>query len=197
MNFRAYLVFPLMALLVILQSAVLPRFSIMGVVPQLMFLAVVAWGLLHGLREGIFWAFVAGVFVDLFSATPIGTSALAMMAAVSAAILLQKNLPGNRVITTALLAAFATLVFWFVYLLLLRILIPFYLNNLPFLGLAYLEGSSKVSGLVNDISSNYSFGGAHLRYILSTTLVHGLLILPIYWAFITLERIVGPRRVEI
>ena len=45
-----YVAIPLMAVLAILQTAVLPRFPIAGLEPQLVFLVALAWGLLRGLE---------------------------------------------------------------------------------------------------------------------------------------------------
>ena len=91
-----YAAIPLMAVLAIIQTAILPRFPIAGVEPQLLFLVALAWGLLRGLDEGLVWAFIAGIWVDLFSLTPVGLSSLAFMAGVAAPILLQPMLPPRR-----------------------------------------------------------------------------------------------------
>ena len=75
-----YAAIPLMAVLAVLQTAVLPRFPIAGLEPQLVFLVALAWGLLRGLEEGLVWAFIAGLWIDLFSMTPLGLSSLALVA---------------------------------------------------------------------------------------------------------------------
>lgn len=67
MSLSLYLAFPIMILLLVIQTAVLPRLPIWGVVPQLLLLAAVAWGMLEGLEEGAVWGFIAGFFTDLFS----------------------------------------------------------------------------------------------------------------------------------
>ncbi|MCZ7670303.1 MAG: rod shape-determining protein MreD [Chloroflexi bacterium] len=51
---------------------------------QLLLLVVVSWTLLHGLEEGLVWAFVAGLCIDLFSIGPTGATALAYLTAVLA-----------------------------------------------------------------------------------------------------------------
>ena len=110
-----YAAIPLMAVLAIIQTAILPRFPIAGVEPQLLFLVALAWGLLRGLDEGLVWAFIAGIWVDLFSLTPVGLSSLAFMAGVAAPILLQPMLPPRRLPVTALLAALGTLIYLLLY----------------------------------------------------------------------------------
>lgn len=197
MSSTIYLILPLAVLLVILQSAVLPHFPLFGAVPQLFLLVTLAWGLLHGLQKGILWAFVVGIFIDLFSAGPMGLTSLALMAAVAVALLIQRSFPGSRIIMPVLLALVATLVFWFVYLLLLRILMPPIIGASPSLGVANLAAGTRVPGLLRTIAQNYGLTGPNLRMALLTALVHSLLILPIYWAFHSLERIFRPRRVEI
>jgi cell shape-determining protein MreD len=73
-------------------------------------------------REGLAWAFVAGIFLDLFSISPLGATSLAFMGAVLAISLVQESLPSNRVLLPPLLAALGTAVYFFIYLLLLTLL---------------------------------------------------------------------------
>jgi rod shape-determining protein MreD len=120
MTTSIYIAIPLMALLSIVQTAILPRVPIFGVVPQLLFVVALAWGLLRGLEQGLIWAFIAGIFVDLFSLTPLGLSSLAFMAAVAPAILLQNVLPPRRILVAGLLAVPATVIYLLVYFVTLR-----------------------------------------------------------------------------
>ncbi|MCL4867681.1 MAG: rod shape-determining protein MreD [Anaerolineae bacterium] len=122
MGLSLYLALPVMVILLIIQTSVLPRFPLWGVVPQLMLLAAVAWGLLEGLEEGALWGFVAGILSDLFSITPVGLSALAFMSAVIVVALLYRTLPINRFVLPVILSLVATLIWLFVYLLLLRLM---------------------------------------------------------------------------
>lgn len=197
MSWKLYLAFPLLVILVVFQSAVLPRFSILGTVPQMLLLVAVAWGLLYGMREGLILAFVAGVLADLFSASPLGISSLAMMAAVLVAVMIKRYFPENRVVLPAILTGLATMVFWLLTVLLLRILMPLLVQELGFLGVNNLAGPIRPADLLNDIAGYYGLGGPRALYALSLALVHSLLILPIYWLFFTLERFIGPRQVEI
>ncbi len=43
-----------------------------------MLLMVVSWSIIRGMQEGIVWAIVGGVWLDLLSALPFGTMATAM-----------------------------------------------------------------------------------------------------------------------
>ena len=91
-----FLAIPLMAFLTVLHTAVWPHFPILGVVPSLPFLVALAWGLLRGVTEGMVWAFIAGFFMDLFTAAPAGGLALTYMIAVLVAVLINEVLPANR-----------------------------------------------------------------------------------------------------
>ena len=104
------LALPLMAFLTVLHTAVLPHFPILGVVPSLPFLMALAWGLLRGVTEGVIWAFIAGFFLDLFTAAPTGGLALTYMIAVLVATLINEVLPANRFVIPMLLAAIATII---------------------------------------------------------------------------------------
>jgi rod shape-determining protein MreD len=110
-----------MAILGVVQAAILARFPLLGMVPQLPFLFAVAWALLHGVEEGAVWAFLAGFFLDLFSFTPMGVTSLAFMAAIGAVALLHRHLPVSRFFLPAVLAGLGTLIALLLYLLLLRL----------------------------------------------------------------------------
>lgn len=116
-----YIAIPLMALLSIIQTAILPRVPIVGVVPQVLFLVALAWGLLRGLEQGLIWAFIAGIFVDLFSLTPLGVSSLSYMIAIGPVILLQNVLPPRGLPAAGLLAMLATVIYLLVTFLTLRL----------------------------------------------------------------------------
>lgn len=75
-----YLVVPLLVVVAILQTTLVPHLAIGGVFADLPLLVVVSWSLLRGPREGILWGFVAGLAVDLFSGAPFGASTLALIA---------------------------------------------------------------------------------------------------------------------
>ncbi|MFQ5399448.1 MAG: rod shape-determining protein MreD [Anaerolineae bacterium] len=166
MSLSIYLAVPLMALLGILQTAVLPRFPIAGLVPQIPLLVALAWGLLHGVNEGVLWAFVAGFFLDLFSISPMGITSLSFMTAVLIVLSIQRALPRNRFFLPVLLTILASLIALFVDLLLLRLL-----------------------GHPTDLRV-----AATLPPV---ALLHGALILPVYWFMYVLNRRNRPRRVEL
>jgi rod shape-determining protein MreD len=197
MTLGVYLAIPLMAILAIIQSTLLPRVPIFGIVPQLWLVATLAWVTLHGIGDGIIWAFVGGLFIDLFSASPLGTTALALMAAVTVVSFVQRSLPQNRTLMPVLLTILGTFVFWFVYLLLLRIIIPIMARNMEFLGIDDLARGTNAPGLIADIANRFNPVGPIIEYVFITALVHGFLGFAFYWGFYTFERLLRPRQVEI
>jgi rod shape-determining protein MreD len=74
-----YLVVPLLVVVAILQSTIIPQLAVWGVFADLPVLLVVSWGLLRGPQEGIIWGFIAGVVVDLLSGAPFGAATLSLM----------------------------------------------------------------------------------------------------------------------
>lgn len=116
-----FLAVPLMVVLTVLQTALLPYFPLFGVTPSLPFLVALAWGLLRGVNEGVVWAFIAGFFMDLFTAAPVGGMALTYMIAVLAASVINDVLPTNRTVIPMLLAAIATIIQQLLYAIFLAI----------------------------------------------------------------------------
>ncbi|MCL5265834.1 MAG: rod shape-determining protein MreD [Chloroflexi bacterium] len=62
----------------VIQSTILPHFSIWGLRIELVLLLVVSWSMLQGPEAGILWAIVGGLGLDLFSAVPFGTMTTAL-----------------------------------------------------------------------------------------------------------------------
>ncbi len=166
MGSSIYLAVPVMILLAVVQTAVLPRFPILGLIPQLPFLVALSRGLLRGVNEGIVWAFIGGICLDLFSVGPVGATALAFMFSIVAVIWIENAMPANRFFIPIIMAALATLIYLFVYFLLLRLL-------------------------------NYPSNWQLLTDLLPTALLHGALVLPVYWIMSFLEQRFRPRPVKI
>jgi rod shape-determining protein MreD len=58
----------------------MPHLTILGVKPDLMLLVVISWSLLRGAKEGMVWAFIGGMGLDLVSGAPFGTFTVALVA---------------------------------------------------------------------------------------------------------------------
>ncbi len=121
MPMSVFVAIPLMAVLTVLQTAVMPHFPVFGYVPQLSFLFVVAWTLIAGQQEGLIWAFTAGIIHDLFTIAPVGGTALTYMVAVLAISAVVDYLPNNRFLVLLVVMAVATLIQQTLYFLFLRI----------------------------------------------------------------------------
>lgn len=104
-NIALYLSIPLFMGLTVIQAAILTRFTLLGVTPQLLPIAAFAWAYGRGRAEGLMSAFIAGLFIDLFSVSPLGVSSLALMAAVVLLTLVQEAVPGERFFLPLALAA--------------------------------------------------------------------------------------------
>ncbi|MBK6429438.1 MAG: rod shape-determining protein MreD [Anaerolineae bacterium] len=76
-----YFLVPMLAAIGLLQTTFVPYLSLLGAKPNLMLLVVVAWTLIAGSREGLWWAFIGGLWLDLLGGSPLGASALALVAA--------------------------------------------------------------------------------------------------------------------
>jgi rod shape-determining protein MreD len=166
MSQSIYVAIPVMLFFAVLQTAVLPFFPILGLTPQLAFLIALAWALLRGIDEGILWAFVAGIMLDLFSMVPMGVTSLSYMAALFSVIWIQEAFPTSRFFLPIILATLSTLVFIIAYGVLLQIL-------------GYFADLTAVSSLP------------------PLALLHGGLILPVYWIMYSIDKVVRPRRVQL
>jgi rod shape-determining protein MreD len=75
---------PAIALLAVLQSSLVSHLRLLEGRPDLVLLAVVAWALTGKSHEAMILGFAGGLFLDAFSAVPLGvsSSALVMVAAI-------------------------------------------------------------------------------------------------------------------
>ena len=192
-----FLIIPLVILLVIAQATVLPAFPVFGVTPGLWLVVTVTWSLLRGTREGLILAFTAGLFIDLLSTAPLGVTSLSLMLAVTLVTFLQRHLPKGRILIPALLAALATVTFWLIYLLLLRLIMPLIIGGQPFLGIADLRPSGGRGTVLNDIEHGFGLTAPMLRFIVQSALINALLVVPLYWVISTVQRAYSRQRVEI
>lgn len=106
----------------LIQSTVVPHLTLWGVKPDLMLLVVISWSLLRGAREGIIWGFIGGFCLDLFSGTPLGLSALALLIVSFFSSLGEATVFRTHVILPLATVFFASLIYDFIFLLVLRTL---------------------------------------------------------------------------
>ncbi len=74
-----YLTLFLLFALALIQSTVMPHLSIWGVHPELILMVVTSWSILSGAEEGMLWALIGGVLLDLISAGQFGLHTLALL----------------------------------------------------------------------------------------------------------------------
>lgn len=74
--FTALWLLPLVALL---QATVAGHFAIRGNIAGLVLVLVIDWGILRGTDEGVLWAFIGGLALDVFSGWPFGTNTVALV----------------------------------------------------------------------------------------------------------------------
>ena len=110
MRFVLGVLIPLAAAL--LQGTVAPLIAVGGARPSLPILVSASWSIAAGAREGVWWAFLAGLVSDLISGGPLGALALASLPPVAAVGLRETGtgrataiLPGAVLVGLAALAA--------------------------------------------------------------------------------------------
>lgn len=106
-----------LALVVLIQATVVARIRVLGASPNLLLVSTIAWGLLHSVREGVIWAFAAGLGLDLVTGTPLGTSSLAAMTACLLTGLGRNRVFANNLWWPMVVVALATPVYGWIVLL--------------------------------------------------------------------------------
>ncbi len=76
-----YVMLPLLTAVALIQSTILSRIGALGAPPNLMLLVVLVWTVLRGVDEGLLWAFLGGLMLDLLSGGPLAHIALGLLAA--------------------------------------------------------------------------------------------------------------------
>jgi rod shape-determining protein MreD len=117
-----YLYFGLLCGLALLQSTVMPKITLLGVHPDLLLMAVTSWSLLRGSEEGMLWALIGGVALDLFSSAPFGVYSLALLLIGFAAGLGQRNMLRIDILAPVLVIPLSTLVYVLVTMAMLSVL---------------------------------------------------------------------------
>lgn len=116
-----YLVLPLLAIVAILQTTLVPSLAIWSVFANLPLLVVVSWGLLRGPREGALWGFIAGLMVDLLSGAPFGAATVSLIVVGFLAGLGETTVFRARVALPMIVMFLATIVYELLFLLIVSI----------------------------------------------------------------------------
>ncbi|MFN2170668.1 MAG: rod shape-determining protein MreD [Candidatus Promineifilaceae bacterium] len=118
---RSLIAIPVMVVLTIVQIVVLPRFLFFPVDPSIPFLFALAWSLLSNVEEGLIWAFIGGLLMDIFTIAPFGGLALTYVIAVFAVNYIRDLLPPNRFVVPVISVVVGTTIQQLFYILYLRL----------------------------------------------------------------------------
>lgn len=108
---NAYWTFALLIVLVLVQTSVVPQFAPFGARPDLLLIVVTAWSLLRGTEEGMLWALVAGVAMDVVSGAPFGMSTLPLLIISFGTGLTQRGMFRFDLVIPILIIPVATLIY--------------------------------------------------------------------------------------
>ncbi len=157
---------PLLALVAVLQSAVLRQIEFAGGNLDLLLLVVLCWSMLRP-KEGLVWAAVGGLFADLLSGGPFGATAIVYIVTSLAAGQIQGRLWGRHPLIIMGLALLGT-------------------GTTHLLGLAILS----LTGRPLDVGYTLAY------VTLPTAFINVALVLPVYSALRALDRATGPRELR-
>lgn len=119
---NAYLTLVILGALALLQGAVLPRITVLGVHPDVMLMVVTSWSLLRGSEEGMLWALIGGLMLDLLSSAPFGVCTLPLLLVSFLCGLSQRGVFRFDLLIPILVIPVATLVYGGTILILLKLL---------------------------------------------------------------------------
>ncbi len=111
---------PLMLAAALLQATLLPRLRVLGGQPDLVVVIVLAWAILDHGREGMAWAFLGGLCLDLLSGVPLGISSLALVPITYLISLTEIGLYRTNIVLPLIFAGAGALAYHVMYVLALR-----------------------------------------------------------------------------
>ncbi|HXA41434.1 MAG TPA: rod shape-determining protein MreD [Candidatus Solibacter sp.] len=114
-----WLAFPMLVLLSVLQTSMVPQLAIGGARPQLVLVWVVCWAVVRGRGEAMTWAIFAGLLLDLLSQMPPGAHLLALTLVAFIADLGHTVMQGSTALFAAAAVFAASLVYGIVLVLVL------------------------------------------------------------------------------
>lgn len=159
-----YLVIPLLAIVALVQTTILPMLIPGPVRPDLMLMLVVGWGVVHGSGQATLWGFGGGLMLDLVSGTPFGLHALSLGAIGFLADALQTNFFRSNVFIPIATIFIATL-------------------------MVYIGQAAALQALGTTVPwPVYIF-----NIVLPTAILNTVLMPLMYWILRRLDRVVRPR----
>lgn len=113
---RYLLVTPLLFLAALVQASVLPSVRVLGIMPNLILVFVVAWAMIRGPDDAVPAVVLGGLSLGLFSAQPLGLAILALLPIVPLATLRDLHLLQSNFLLTVPVLIVATLLYFCVML---------------------------------------------------------------------------------
>lgn len=99
----------ILALMVLVQATVLPGINPLIVTPNLVLVMLFIWSSMRGTREGLIWAFGAGLLLDAVGLDPLGTNGLALLPVVLLAVPARRRVFHSGMIAPIVVILVATL----------------------------------------------------------------------------------------
>ena len=155
--------FPILALGVILQSAIISRISLLSGYADLILIMVISWSLQEGVTTAWHWAVLAGLMTAIITGLPWGVPLLGYLTAVLLAKTFQKRIWQAPLITVFTVTFLASLIYY---------LITFVILNL--------------------MGGSLEFGETFSLVILPSLLLNLLFAIPIFWLMRDLSRWANP-----
>lgn len=102
----------LLATVTLFQEGLFTHIEVGSVHPDAVLLVALNWGLLRGVEEGMLWGFIGGVFIDLFSGLPFGTSSTAYVVIAGLVSLGEPALMRAHILLPFITAIMATAIYY-------------------------------------------------------------------------------------
>ncbi len=110
----------LLPVLALLQAALVSHIAVRGILPSIVLIAVVNWGILRGADQGMLWAFIGGIMLDFYSGYPFGTSTVALVIVASLVSLGEGTFIRTHALLPLLTVLGATLLYYLIALFVLQ-----------------------------------------------------------------------------
>jgi rod shape-determining protein MreD len=91
------------------QSTILSVTNLFGIAPNVVLVLVLLLSRRYGVREGVVWAFGAGIMLDLLALDPLGSNGLALIPVAMIGAVAQRPMLQSGLLLTMLLVLLATL----------------------------------------------------------------------------------------
>ncbi|MEX2425375.1 MAG: rod shape-determining protein MreD [Thermomicrobiaceae bacterium] len=99
----------LLILIAIAQSTIFSLIDVVGIAPNIVLVLVLVLSGRYGVREGLFWAFGAGIMLDILALDPLGSNALALIPVAVIGSMAQRPMLQSGLLLTMLMVLLATL----------------------------------------------------------------------------------------